>query len=153
MGGDIGFDARITTDRTKRRGSGIESLARRWYTRHSKGVSRTPYKIMPVLIFLAFFGVACEKPAESHSRFVPRPVAVELATVEQEPIKDDLEFVGALAARESVRIHPEAEGVISAIEFEEGSRVIKDSVLFRLEDDEQRARFARVGGFARVGAA
>jgi membrane fusion protein (multidrug efflux system) len=65
---------------------------------------------------------------------------VEVGSVQRESITDVVELVGQLEAEESVMIKAETDGTIESIEFLEGSRVSKDDLLFRLRDDEQKAR-------------
>lgn len=76
-------------------------------------------------------------PAEDSG---PPPVSVELVTVAPEFLRDEVSFVGQLEAAGSVVLRAEDEGIIEEIGFEEGSVVEKDQVLFRLRNDEQRAR-------------
>ncbi|NNL67411.1 MAG: efflux RND transporter periplasmic adaptor subunit [Myxococcales bacterium] len=70
----------------------------------------------------------------------PPPVSVELVTVEPEPLVDEVAFVGQLEAAGSVVLRAEDEGIIEEIGFEEGSVVETGQILFRLRNDEQRAR-------------
>jgi membrane fusion protein (multidrug efflux system) len=65
---------------------------------------------------------------------------VEVVDVRPEAIRDVVDLVGQLDAELSVQIRPEISGVIASIEFQEGQAVAKGDVLFRLNDDEQRAR-------------
>jgi membrane fusion protein (multidrug efflux system) len=51
-----------------------------------------------------------------------------------------VQFVGQLEAEESVALRSEVDGIIDTVEFQEGDRVAKGALLFRLRDDEQRAR-------------
>lgn len=63
-----------------------------------------------------------------------------MVTVEAQPIRDVVDFVGALEAEESVAIRSETEGVIESVEAEEGHEVAAGALLFRLRDAEERAR-------------
>ncbi|MGH7341390.1 MAG: efflux RND transporter periplasmic adaptor subunit, partial [Candidatus Rokuibacteriota bacterium] len=57
-------------------------------------------------------------------------------------IRDELDLVGQLEADESVVIRPERAGIIDTVEFVEGQEVKTGTLLFRLRDDEERARVA-----------
>ena len=70
----------------------------------------------------------------------PPPPSVEVVTVVPEPFVETRDSVGELRAVEVVDIRSEIQGVVAAIEFEEGHEVEEGTVLFRLRDDEQRAR-------------
>jgi membrane fusion protein (multidrug efflux system) len=93
-----------------------------------------------VLFALLLIASSCGVPADSSQPQGPPPVAVEIATVKRGPIRDVARFVGQLEAEESVPVRSEVDGIIASVEFAEGDRVGKGSLLFRLKDDEQRAR-------------
>lgn len=57
-----------------------------------------------------------------------------------EPLRDVVDLLGQLVAANSVTVKPEINGVIESIEFEEGQRVRRGDVLFRLRREEQLAR-------------
>jgi len=86
-------------------------------------------------------GLACSRETAVDSGPAgPRPVAVEVAAVSAETVRDVAEFVGQLTAGASVVIQPEISGLIESIEFDEGQAVKARDVLFRLRSAEQRAR-------------
>jgi membrane fusion protein (multidrug efflux system) len=71
------------------------------------------------------------------------PVFVEVVTAEPEPIRDVVHLVGQLEAEESVVVRPEIGGIVSDVLFQEGQRVEKGQELFRLRDEEERARLQK----------
>ncbi len=71
-----------------------------------------------------------------------KQVSVEVHRVEPRLLRDVEIFGGQLAAEHSVMLKPERSGVITEILFEEGQRVKQGDVLFRLRDDEEKARLA-----------
>lgn len=93
---------------------------------------------------LALLALACspggDGPSASGDAAGPPPTTVEFFTARPEAVEDTVALVGQLEAEESVEIRSEIDGVIAAIEFDEGRDVKKGAVLFRLRDDEQRAR-------------
>lgn len=84
--------------------------------------------------------VACGGGEQDEATSAPPAVVVEVSHVRREAIRDVVDLVGQLEAEESVMIKPETEGTIASIDFREGSRVAEGDLLFRLRDDEQRAR-------------
>jgi membrane fusion protein (multidrug efflux system) len=72
----------------------------------------------------------------------PGDAVVELVTLRPEVLRNLVAIPGQLASEYSVRIRPEIEAVLEAIEFAEGEYVQKGRVLFRLRDDQQRAELA-----------
>jgi membrane fusion protein (multidrug efflux system) len=84
--------------------------------------------------------MSCGSGEQNAAPSAPPAVVVEVSQVRREAIRDVVDLVGQLEAEESVMIKPETEGTIASIEFREGSRVAEGALLFRLRDDEQRAR-------------
>jgi membrane fusion protein (multidrug efflux system) len=70
----------------------------------------------------------------------PPAAIVEIVTVQPTALRDAVDFAGQLDADESVTLRPETSGIVEDIEFTEGQDVTRGQVLFRLRDDEQRAR-------------
>ncbi len=93
-------------------------------------------------VALAAWLVACGGEVEQAGPQGPPPPAVEVQLVAPEDFTERGDLVGNLRAVDAVEIKAEIAGVIEAIAFEEGERVEKGAVLFRLRDDEQRARLA-----------
>jgi membrane fusion protein (multidrug efflux system) len=93
---------------------------------------------------LAVLGVLAVAGCEgSHGTPEPAglpPVMVEVGSVVRESIADSVELVGQLEAEESVMVKAETDGTIASVEFREGTRVAQGDLLFRLRDDEQKAR-------------
>jgi membrane fusion protein (multidrug efflux system) len=69
-----------------------------------------------------------------------RPIVVEAMRVERGPLVDVAVFSGELAAEQSVLVQPELQGVIESAGFEQGQRVKRGDVLFRLRNLEQKAK-------------
>lgn len=70
----------------------------------------------------------------------PRPPAVEVVTLAPESFRPRVALLGELRAVESVVLRSEIVGVIEEIGFAEGQAVEEGAVLFRLRNDEQKAR-------------
>ncbi len=62
-----------------------------------------------------------------------RPVPVEVASVQAEPVVDEVEALGSLVADETVAIAPEIAGRLTKLGFREGDRVKKGQVLVELD--------------------
>jgi membrane fusion protein (multidrug efflux system) len=84
-------------------------------------------------------GTGAESDAATQGR-EPRSVSVEVARVAPELLRDAVVLTGQLEAEYDVLVKPEITGVIRSIEFAEGKPVSEGQVLFRLRDEEQRAR-------------
>jgi membrane fusion protein (multidrug efflux system) len=98
-------------------------------------------------------GIASESPkgsGDSTESKKSKPVSVEVVTLQDEPLTIEVALTGQLNAKYSVMLKSEITGVIESIEFDEGSRVEKGRVLFRLGDGEQRARLMETEAEARL---
>ena len=70
---------------------------------------------------------------------LPRVAGVEIAKVELQTLRDDVQAVGSLRARQSVMLRPELVGRISALNFKDGGSVRKGQILVQFDDQLQRA--------------
>lgn len=69
--------------------------------------------------------------------------AVEVVDISRRDLTESLSLVGSLAPNETAQIRAEISGQVRAVLFNEGERVIKDQVLFKLDDAELRAQLAQ----------
>jgi membrane fusion protein, multidrug efflux system len=73
----------------------------------------------------------------------PPPAQVTVAEVIHQPLRDWSEFTGRLEAVQSVEVRPRVSGYIDRIAFQEGARVKKDQILFRIDPRPFRAETER----------
>ena len=103
-----------------------------------------PRRATPLLALfatLAAGGLACGPDGiDAGHAADAAPITVELLKVEPQLLRDTATFSGQLDAEYSVELKSETNGVLEEVLFEEGQVVQKGAVLFRLRDDEQRAR-------------
>jgi membrane fusion protein, multidrug efflux system len=69
----------------------------------------------------------------------PPPTAVDAALVTLAPFAKTISAVGSLRSDETVIVRPEVSGRIAEIGFREGQRVVKGSVIVKLDQAVQRA--------------
>lgn len=60
--------------------------------------------------------------------------------VKTSDFNNDLEITGSIEANESVELHSEVSGLVTAINFKEGSNVTKGSLLVKINDRDIRAQ-------------
>ena len=89
---------------------------------------------------LAFFFVVTGASAQAPGQMPP--TQVETVKPRQQSIATVINAVGSLRAAEAVTMRPEVAGRIEAVMFEEGQRVEKGAVLFRLDAALARADVA-----------
>ncbi len=70
----------------------------------------------------------------------PPATTVEIERIEPALLRNVATIPGQLEAELTVQLTAESEGVLESIEFAEGATVEAGQVLFRLRDDEERAR-------------
>lgn len=76
----------------------------------------------------------------------PPPPAVTVVTVQPEDVTTYLTFPGKTEAEESVEIRARVKGFLRSIDFEPGSRVAKDQLLFTIEPEPFEAAVAAAKG-------
>lgn len=77
------------------------------------------------------------------STSIDQPIRVSGMIVRPQEFMDNLSLSGSLEANEQVDIRSEVSGIVESINFEEGQKVSKGQVLFRVNDIEMRAKFAQ----------
>jgi hypothetical protein len=102
-----------------------------------------PRALAALALALAAGAAACSDDGDGQpGGWDPAPVVVEVVEVQPDLLRDVVDLTGQLEAEFSVRVRPDASGVLASIEFTEGQAVKKGDVLFRLRSDEQRARLS-----------
>lgn len=71
-------------------------------------------------------------------------MSVEGRVLKAEKFADNLTLSGTLEANEEIDIRSEISGIVESINFEEGAKVSKGQVLFRVNDIELRAQLSKV---------
>src|SRR5690606_10078552 len=70
-------------------------------------------------------------------------MTVKGSVLKPQTFSDNLSLSGTLEANEEIDIRSEISGVVESIHFEEGSKVSKGQVLFRVNDVELRAQLSK----------
>ena len=71
-------------------------------------------------------------------------MGVEGRVLKAEKFADNLTLSGTLEANEEIDIRSEISGIVESINFEEGAKVSKGQILFRVNDIELRAQLSKV---------
>ena len=93
---------------------------------------------------LALMGACSPSMGQPTAKNAPSAPEVTVAEVIHEPLRDWSEFTGRLEAVESVEVRPRVSGFIDRIEFDEGVRVRKGQILFRIDPRPFRAEALRL---------
>ncbi len=83
------------------------------------------------------------QPTAGPAKVAPPAAQVTVAEVVHRPLRDWSEFTGRLEAVQSVEIRPRVGGYIDHIAFQEGARVRKGEILFRIDPRPFRAEVER----------
>jgi multidrug efflux system membrane fusion protein len=100
-----------------------------------------PLSVLALAASIAMSG--CSPSVGKTSANSTPPPAVTVAEVLHQPLRDWSEFTGRLEAIQSVEVRPRVSGYIDRIEFEEGARVKKEQILFRIDPRPFRAEADR----------
>ena len=87
---------------------------------------------------------AAGKAGASSGTAAPRLAGVEVAKVEAVALRDDVQAVGSLRARQSVMLRPELVGRITALNFKDGGSVRKGQILVQFDDQLQQAELQQM---------
>ncbi|MEO8773599.1 MAG: efflux RND transporter periplasmic adaptor subunit, partial [Gelidibacter sp.] len=71
-------------------------------------------------------------------------MAVEGRVLTAQKFADNIKLSGTLEANEEIELRSEISGIVESINFEEGKKVSKGQVLFRVNDIELRAQLSKV---------
>lgn len=71
------------------------------------------------------------------------PTQVTAIVLKTQLFDDDLSLSGSVDANEQIEIHSEVSGVVESINFQEGSKVNKGQLLFKVNDVELRAQLVQ----------
>ena len=101
---------------------------------------------MPGKRFLHFLGAVamlllawgCGAGTAPNSTNTERSVPVEVTQVELATFRHGVRGVGEIQALETVEVRPELSRTVTEIAFQEGERVEKDEVLFKLDESTLR---------------
>jgi membrane fusion protein, multidrug efflux system len=107
----------------------------------------SPFRLA-VLLALTLSGFVLSACSKSASAPVAKAAAVqrqpvEVVQVTRRDLKESLSLVGSLAPNETAQIRAEISGLVRAVLFEEGQKVVKDQLLLRIDDAELRAQLAQ----------
>jgi multidrug efflux pump subunit AcrA (membrane-fusion protein) len=106
----------------------------------SRPALEPPLRVQSCIVGL-LLAAACGggEPEAGGEPFTPK-ATVEVATLQPEELRNVAEIPGQLESEQTVWVRSEIEGILASIDFEEGQQVEAGQVLFRIRDDEQRAR-------------
>lgn len=82
-----------------------------------------------------------EEPSEEEGP-AAQAMPVELDEVRQAVVRESAVTTGEFSARDQVVLTADAQGLVRAIEFQEGNRVEQGQLLLRLDDRQEEARLA-----------
>lgn len=107
----------------------------------------TPFRQAVLLAFVlsGFVFSACSK---NNNALAAKAAAiqrqpVEVLQVARRDMKESLSLVGSLAPNETAQLRAEISGLVRAVLFDEGQKVVKDQLLLRIDDAELRAQLAQ----------
>lgn len=84
-----------------------------------------------------------KQPIATGSKSNNLEITVSGLILTPQEFKDNLSLSGSLEANEQIDVRSEISGIVESINFEEGQKVNKGQVLFRVNDIEMRAKYAQ----------
>jgi RND family efflux transporter MFP subunit len=101
--------------------------------------------VAPVLVAVVSVGsIGCQAGESAARGDVEAPTAVRVVAVEEESMRQTLDYVGTLGARRTYRVTARVPGSLEELTVEEGNRVERGERVARIEAPELEAKFERV---------
>lgn len=101
--------------------------------------------ILGIIALIIFRVLANEKTnSKPADKKMVSSMSVEGSIMKPQIFMDNLSLSGTLEANEEIDIRSEVSGIVESINFEEGSKVSQNQVLFRVNDVELRAQLSKV---------
>ncbi|RAP38676.1 hypothetical protein B1207_02005 [Legionella quinlivanii] len=104
--------------------------------------SRFSLLLLAILAVISFFYVKFAVSGKQHSQPQPPLITVETAHVTERVLAEQFETLGSLASMDSIDISSEIAGQISAIHFQPGALVKKDTLLIQLDSTVMKSQLA-----------
>lgn len=84
-----------------------------------------------------------EQRATPNGNAAKAPTSVIGMVLQPQEFANNLSLSGSLEANEQIELRSQVSGIVESINFEEGSKVNKGQILFRVNDQEMRAQLAK----------
>ncbi len=97
-----------------------------------------------VLVGLALPKIGGSSDADDASASDDAPMGIDATVLRPSTVTERIQTTGTLQADESVEVIPEASGMVTAIQFEEGARIQEGDLLLQINAAELRAERKRL---------
>lgn len=99
-------------------------------------------KIYTSAILLLFFLSACKKETPP----APKPLEISILTVLNQDVKVESEYTGQTYGQSDIQINPRVDGIITSLNFKEGSFVKKGQLLYSIDPLPYKAKVDEAEG-------
>jgi len=99
-------------------------------------------KIYTSAILLLFFLSACKKETPPP----PKPLEISILTVLNQDVKVESEYTGQTYGQSDIQINPRVDGIITSLNFKEGSFVKKGQLLYSIDPLPYKAKVDEAEG-------
>lgn len=99
-------------------------------------------KIYTSAILLLFFLSACKKETPP----TPKPLEISILTVLNQDVKVESEYTGQTYGQSDIQINPRVDGIITSLNFKEGSFVTKGQLLYSIDPLPYKAKVDEADG-------
>lgn len=121
-----------------------------WFSRSPKrAYARLGPGIGAFLLLVALAASGCRAETSDVEEKAETRTAVRVATAEERPMRETVDYVGTVAARRTVRVSARLPGTLEELAVEEGDRVEQGDLLARIDAPELEANQERVGAKVR----
>jgi multidrug efflux system membrane fusion protein len=115
------------------------AVPRRWEHQTEDQAARDYWASSVICPILFAFTTVAGCSTNSPNAPPPPPVKVTVATAVEQEIIDYDHFLGRTEASETVEVRSRVSGIMKSADFQDGSRVVKGQLLFKIEPDLYQA--------------
>jgi len=103
--------------------------------------NKITFLIASCLLYFCFLFAGChKKKTEDLSKKADPPAIVDVMVAQNQNISAITEANGSIVANEYVELHPEVSGRIIYLNIPEGTKVVKGTILARINDSDLQAQ-------------
>jgi membrane fusion protein (multidrug efflux system) len=100
--------------------------------------------ILLITVFTSIIVFSCKEKKEAKQQKNNGPTVVDVIIAAAQSVSSIIEANGTIVAREFVELHPEISGRLTYLNIPEGKRIVKGTIVARINDADLRAQMGKL---------